>query len=172
MNLIFLIGMPGVGKSFWGRAWAAQHHWSFIDLDEQITELTGVGTPEIFASAGEEGFRAIESHVLAETVRGAGRVNTIIATGGGTPCAPENIALMKATGLVVLLKARPPMLLQRLKDSAQARPLLRELSIKSLEALESQRADVYNEAHLHLEAGKVHEGTFAQILEACTNLRS
>ena len=172
VNLIFLIGMPGVGKTFWGRTWAAQHGWSFIDLDEQIETLANVSIPEIFASAGEEGFRAIESHVLGESIRGAGRVNTIIATGGGTPCEADNLALMKASGCVVLLKARPQILLRQLRASRQPRPLLQALSLEELEALEAKRSESYAAAHLQLEAGKIHKGTFAQILEACSNLPS
>lgn len=172
MALIFLIGMPGVGKTFWGRAWSAQHGWSFIDLDEQIETLAGVGIPQIFDAAGEEGFRAIESHVLAESIRGAGSVNTIIATGGGTPCDPDNLTLMKASGCIVHLKAKPRALLQQLKESRQPRPLFQALSLEDLEALEAQRASVYAAAHLHVEAGKIHEGTFAQILKACSNLPS
>ena len=67
-DIIFLIGMPAAGKTFWGRAWAEQNQFAFADLDETIVQFAGVTIPQIFASAGEDGFRAIERAVLEQHI--------------------------------------------------------------------------------------------------------
>ncbi|MBS1614994.1 MAG: shikimate kinase [Bacteroidetes bacterium] len=172
MNLLFLIGMPGVGKSFWGKVWARQHSWSFLDLDEQICAYAGRSISEIFASVGEEGFRLIESHVLEACIRGTGRVKTIVAVGGGCPCLPENLSLMQDAGCLIWLRAKTKTLLRQLRQSDEQRPLLGELSESVLEALEAERKIIYQAASIQIEVEKIHEDTFAQILKACTNLRS
>ncbi len=172
MNLLFLIGMPGVGKSYWGQVWAAQHGWSFLDLDEQIQAFAGVCISEIFASVGESGFRLIESQVLADCIRGAGKVKTIIATGGGTACQLENIALMQASGHLILLQAKTKTLLRQLLLSSEQRPILGTPTEPMLEALAVAREEYYQAAPIQIEVEKIHKDTFAQILKACTNLHS
>ncbi len=172
MSLVFLTGMPGAGKSFWGRNWAAQHHWAFSDLDDDVEALAGVSVSQIFASAGEEGFRAIESHVLGQTIKGAGAVNTIIATGGGTPAFGDNLDLMLQAGCVVYLKARSRTILNHLELSAGERPLLQSLSDEAIEALLESRRPFYERAHEVVEVERIGAGTFAQILQACTDRHS
>jgi shikimate kinase len=168
-NLIFLVGMPGAGKSYWGRAWSEQHHWSFLDLDNQVEALADVSIPQIFASVGEEGFRAIEAHALVQSISGAGALNTIIATGGGTPMYGDNMELMLQSGCVAYLSARTKTLLSHLTGSHINRPLLAELSPEKLEALLEERIAFYQQAHYKVEVEKITESTFAQIQKACSN---
>lgn len=169
MSLVFLIGMPGAGKTFWGRTWAAQHGWGFADLDEHVEQMAGFSIPQIFAASGEDGFRAIEAVVLEETIKGCARINTIIATGGGTPVYGDNIDIMRAAGCVVYLKARIKTLLRHLRDGEDQRPLLEDISEEGLEAVRDYRGFFYELAHQQIEVERIGEGTFAQILEACTN---
>lgn len=169
MSLIFLVGMPGVGKTFWGQTWAAQHGWGFADLDDHVTLMTGFTIPQIFTSVGEDGFRAIEAVVLEETIKGSGRTNTVIATGGGTPIYGDNMDVMRAAGCVIFLTGRMKTLLSHLKDSNMERPLLPQLSEDALEKLRDERRGYYELAHQQIEVERIGEGTFAQILEACSN---
>jgi shikimate kinase len=171
-NLIFLVGMPGAGKSHWARAWSHQHNWSYIDLDDQVETFANASIPQIFASVGEEGFRSVESHVLSETIRGIGKVKTIIATGGGTPLHGSNMQDMLGSGCVVFLKARIKTLLGHLKSSPMERPLLSTLSEDNLYALSDERMPFYSKAHHQIEVENISPSTFAQILEACSNRHS
>ena len=60
---IFLIGMPGSGKSSLGRKVAANLRVPYVDMDRRIAELLG-GTPnEIFARWGEQAFRNAETNL-------------------------------------------------------------------------------------------------------------
>ena len=60
MKTTFLIGYMGSGKTTLGRAVAARTGIRFIDLDDYIEEREGCSIKEIFASRGEDAFRAIE----------------------------------------------------------------------------------------------------------------
>lgn len=169
MSLVFLIGMPAAGKTFWGRAWAEQHGWAFADLDDHVVQMTGYSVPQIFKSAGEDGFRAIEAVVLEQTIKGAQRSNTIIATGGGTPIYEDNMDVMLAAGCVVFLSAETRTLAKHLHESPEERPLLQQLSDSKLESLAKERLPFYTRAHQQIEVEKIGEATFAQILKACSN---
>ncbi len=57
---IFLVGLPGAGKTTLGKELAQQINMPFIDLDQAIVEHTGKNITQLFNELGEEGFRAIE----------------------------------------------------------------------------------------------------------------
>ena len=56
--------------------------------------------PEIFAQSGEEGFRALETEVLAEQGKRSG---IILSTGGGCVTRPENYPLLHQNGVIFCL---------------------------------------------------------------------
>ncbi|MFQ7450100.1 MAG: shikimate kinase [Flavonifractor plautii] len=77
---------------------------AFADTDERIERASGRTIPEIFASEGEEGFRARELDVSRALAREGGLV---IACGGGLPTRAEAIAALKASGVVFWLSREP-----------------------------------------------------------------
>lgn len=102
MNNIILIGMPGCGKSEVGRRIAERTGRKFIDADQAIEESAGCRPiPEIFRQDGEEGFRKLETSVLAELGKQSG---TVIATGGGCITREENYPLLHQNGILVWLQ--------------------------------------------------------------------
>ena len=76
-----LTGFMASGKTTFGRAAAERLGWTFVDLDERITEAHG-SPAEIFASQGEARFREIESAMLKEALQTTDP--TVLALGGGT----------------------------------------------------------------------------------------
>src|SRR5690348_15496810 len=92
---LFLLGLPGSGKTAVGRAVAEMLGWRFMDTDDLIEERTGVSIERLFAEAGEDGFRGAEAEALLDAAR-AGRV--VIATGGGVVVRSGNRALMRDAG--------------------------------------------------------------------------
>ena len=98
---IVLIGMPGCGKSTVGKVLADMLGKTLADTDAYIVQKAGKSIPEIFATEGEERFRAIEHEVICEVCAAHGQV---IATGGGAVTHPENRYPLMQNGIVVWLQ--------------------------------------------------------------------
>jgi shikimate kinase len=139
---IYLVGMPGAGKTTVGRHLAKRMRRSFIDADHEIESRTGVRIPLIFDIEGEQGFRDRESKVLAEL---GSRSGLIVATGGGAVLRPENRATLKENGVVVYLHATPQLLFERTRLDHN-RPLLQVADpMKKLNELFAVRDPLYRE---------------------------
>ena len=125
---IFLIGYMASGKTTLGRALAAATGRRFIDLDEYIESSAGKSISRIFAEEGESHFRKLESQSLSELIEAPGRVNVIIACGGGTPCFSNNMSMMNDAGLTVWLTAPKEVIIRRLVAKRSSRPLVAKLA--------------------------------------------
>ncbi|MGZ4133275.1 MAG: shikimate kinase, partial [Actinomycetota bacterium] len=62
--IVYLVGMPGSGKSTVGRELAGRFGVPFVDLDTEIEGEQGSSVSEIFAERGEAAFRALEAQAL------------------------------------------------------------------------------------------------------------
>ena len=116
----FLLGHMGSGKTTLGKKTASILNIPFLDLDELIVLDTGMSINELFAQKGEVFFRKTERSVLYNYPF---KANTIIATGGGTPCFYDNHDFMKQIGVTIYLKVSVGELANRLQLSNE-RPLL------------------------------------------------
>ncbi len=117
---IALIGFMGTGKSLLGQMLAQRWGWKFVDTDSLIEEKVGCSVAQIFERFGEEYFRQQETEVLRslETQR-----HLVIATGGGVPTRPENVASLRRHAVIVLLTSEPEVILQRVQP-VETRPKL------------------------------------------------
>lgn len=169
MSMIFLIGMPGVGKTYWAGLLAKQYACRMIDLDEYITQQEGKTATEIFAAEGETVFREYETTYLQQITSNHINEKVIVACGGGTPAFNDNIRLMKENGCVVYLQADYSTLQDRLQED-DTRPLLsaegtvEEILIK----LYSLRQPYYQQAHYTLDANHITITDFDKIIALCT----
>jgi shikimate kinase len=118
---LFLVGLPGAGKSTLGRQLARRLGKQFVDADAELERRLGVSIPTIFEIEGEEGFRDREESVLADLTCLA---NVVLSTGGGAVLRPNNRARLRENGTVVYLHAEPTTLYGRVRHSRN-RPLLR-----------------------------------------------
>ena len=123
-RLVYIIGFMGSGKSTAGKKLASSLGWSFIDLDRKIEEKAEKPIAQIFSQYGEAHFRTVEADVLRNY---KSYTDTIISTGGGTPCHGDNMNFMLETGLTVYLKMSPSQLTERLIKSTHERPLLKNI---------------------------------------------
>lgn len=101
--MIFLTGFMGSGKTAAGRVLALHLKRPFIDLDAYIAAKACRSIAEIFASAGEPAFRALEHEALVEVTNSSRAA--VVATGGGLPVNRANRAIMKSGGHIVHLRA-------------------------------------------------------------------
>ncbi len=145
--VITLIGYRACGKSSLAPKLAKRLGWTSVDCDQAIEERAGRSIPEIFAAAGEAGFRKLETEVLADLLL---QPHTVIASGGGAVLAAENRRLMKAAGPVVWLHVSEKTLVARLsqdRSRGSVRPSLtgRPIDEEVREVL-AQREPCYKDA--------------------------
>ena len=98
--IVYLVGMPGSGKSTVGAELAGRLGVPFIDLDDEIARDDGRGITEIFAAEGEAGFRAREAKAL---VGASTHDPAVIACGGGVVLEPANRITLRSSGTCVFL---------------------------------------------------------------------
>ena len=140
---LFLIGFMGAGKSSVAQALGRSLGWKVVEMDQHIAAREGMSIPDIFAQKGEPYFRACETALLKSFAQSE---PCIVSCGGGVPMREENVQAMRACGTVVLLTARPEVILDRVKDDHN-RPLLEgHKDIPYIAALMEQRRPKYEAA--------------------------
>ena len=143
MKTLFFIGFMGAGKTSVSAALGRMLEWLVIEMDEEIARNEGMTIPEIFTQKGESHFRQCETALLE---RLAAESACLVSCGGGVAMRQENVAAMRRCGTVVLLTARPEVILERVKDSDE-RPLLQgRKNVADIAALMAQRRSAYEAA--------------------------
>lgn len=153
---IFLIGLPGSGKSTIGVALAHRLSMDFVDLDHEIESREGRRVPDIFSAQGEDYFRGVEAGLLREWA-GSER-SFVMSTGGGTPCFFGGMDLINQNGISIFLDEDIDVIAARLADSKH-RPLLASDNAgdmrSKLEKLRGSRLATYEKAAIRITAPSV-----------------
>jgi shikimate kinase len=152
---LFLVGLPGAGKSTLGRQLARRLGKRFVDADIELEQRMGVSITTIFEIEGESGFRDREEMVIAELTLMA---NIVLSTGGGAVLRPGNRERLRDNGTVVYLHAEPTTLDGRIRHNRN-RPLLRTADqLARLAELYAARDALYRETATYVvesERGEV-----------------
>ncbi len=138
---IFLIGLPGSGKSTTGTFLAKELNYSFLDMDRLIEKETEMPIAEIFENEGEDYFRQIETKQLRQVKS----KNLVVATGGGAPCFHNNMQWMNEHGFTLFLNPPIETIVARVASESH-RPLIGKNAEKSLNNLLLKRASSYSQA--------------------------
>jgi len=140
----YLIGMPGIGKSYYLDQLKQAFTYECIDLDESIESRYRMTIPDIIAKKGIEIFRIYE----AITLRKLQITNdTIIACGGGTPCFHDNMGWINQSGISIYLHGSPAYIKDNYVKYQLTRPLLGTGNLNDyIENLYSSRIEYYNQA--------------------------
>ncbi len=143
MSWVFLSGPMGAGKTTVASALAARRGDDAVELDARIEARAGRSIPELFASVGEAGFRALEREVLAEVLEGP---PSVVALGGGTVVDRASRHALLEAGAVITLTAPLGELVRRV-GAGEGRPLLGDDPAGALSRLLEARRDAYAECH-------------------------
>ena len=108
-----------------GKVLAKKLGKQFIELDYLIARKAGKPIPEIFGQDGEVAFRELEIEIAKEVSQNK---NQVIACGGGLVLNKINIDRLKRDSIIVYLTASPGVILKRVSNSDEERPLLKVTS--------------------------------------------
>src|SRR6478609_4217449 len=155
---IFLIGMPGSGKTTTGKLLAEKMKLTFVDLDVEIEKSEGQPINKIFETKKEDYFRQFESSTLKKFCSSS--ESFVMSTGGGAPCFHDNMDQMNAAGKTIFLDVPSQEIATRLmKTDLNQRPLFAKLSSEQLEDkieyLRSQRISYYKKAEYIFEGSNI-----------------
>ncbi len=156
MNL-FLIGLPGSGKTTLGKRLARHLDLKMVDTDAEIVKHEGRSIEEIFKSKGEEYFRQTEQAFLHRISQASGQ---LISTGGGMPCFYDNIHFMNQHGISIFIDVPPEIIQQRLvQQRHQHRPMLENKTDEEvlffLQQKYRERLPFYSQALLRVQGTNI-----------------
>lgn len=155
---IFLLGLPGSGKTTLGKQLSEALRLPFVDLDFAIEQGAGEKITEIFKEKGEDYFRELESAELKKWC--FDQEGFVMATGGGTPCFNDNMKWINESGKSIFLDVPARAIARRIKKAEMLeRPLLASLRPEELkdyiEFLRSSRIPYYGQAHISLPGDSI-----------------
>jgi shikimate kinase len=160
-QILFICGLPGSGKSTLGKKLANKLKFSFIDLDIQVLEDTGISPAQLISEHSEDVFRKKEAQALRKIKTDA---DLIVSCGGGTPCFEHNLEWMLERGTCVYLDVPEGMVLNRLQQGETGdRPLINQVDpLASLRELIEKRKECYDRIPHRIEP---HRLSFAELVD-------
>lgn len=139
----------GSGKSTIGRLMSKAMKRRLVDVDRVVEERAGKSIADLFASDGEDAFRALERAVVQECLDE--KEPLVVALGGGSLLDRSFRRHVLERCNVIVLRAPLEALVRRLEGKTD-RPLLEGAPLEArLERLLAERAEAYAECHAEVE---------------------
>jgi len=157
MQRVAFIGLRGAGKSTLGRLTASELNLPFLELNQEIEQISGMPVNELIALYGQEGYRRLERQSLERIA--ATHDTLVLAVAGGIVSEPETYSFLLRNYHTIWLKARPEEHMARVLAQGDERPMagnpaamdeLRSI-LTSREALYAKAEAVVSTSNLTLE---------------------
>jgi XRE family transcriptional regulator, aerobic/anaerobic benzoate catabolism transcriptional regulator len=142
---ICLIGLRGAGKSTLGRMLSNELSLPFLELDQEIEEISGMPVSEVMALYGQEGYRRLERDALERIVATSNQ--TVLAAAGGIVAEPETFSYLLRHFHTIWIKARPEDHMERVRNQGDLRPMSgNPKAMEELNSILTSRAELYSKA--------------------------
>lgn len=144
--IVFIMGLPRVGKTTFGKELSQKLSLSFTDLDVEIIlkSMRETGSlltiKELFLKEGEQAFRQREEEALSQLGLSS---DSIMALGGGTLISKKNRELVERCGKSIYLKISEHILTERLRENPLA--YVKEGSGEAVLKLSKERTPLFEE---------------------------
>ena len=171
MNIV-LIGYRGPGKSTIAKILSARLKWPRFNLDEAIVEDMGMSISQIVEKHGWEFFRDVEARMVEKA---SNKDKTIIDAGGGVVVRPKNIERLRQNGVIIWLKAKPEIIIRRIKDNTNRPSLTGKKSfLEEVKEVLAERTPKYQAAaHVAIGTDNLSPQDVAEkIIEACNRFNA
>lgn len=165
---LFLVGMPGSGKSTVAQILSNTLGWPLKSSDLEIERMEGRNIAELFSQFGEQRFRQLEADWF---YRLPGWGNFIADTGGGLPCHHHLMLGIRSRGPSVYLKSTPETLINRLNFRGTWPSSLITKEAEELIKMLEKRRIYYQLADLHLETDHLSPSEVAEKIITYFELR-
>jgi XRE family aerobic/anaerobic benzoate catabolism transcriptional regulator len=151
---VSLVGLRGAGKSTVGQAVCAKLGWCFVELDDRIREIAGMGLKDLFEYHGMERYRELRLQVLEQVLSEQGDV--MIEVGGSVVLDETAYGLLKERTETIWLRATPYDHLQRVKEQGDTRPMAGRINpLGELRAILQTREPLYAQADHCVETSQL-----------------
>jgi XRE family aerobic/anaerobic benzoate catabolism transcriptional regulator len=142
---ICLIGLRGAGKSTLGKMLSKELSIPFIELNQEIEEISGMPVAEVMALYGQEGYRRLERDALERVVATSNQA--VLAVAGGIVGEPETFIYLLRYFHTIWIKARPEDHMERVRNQGDLRPMSgHPNAMEELSSFLASRAELYSKA--------------------------
>ena len=146
---IALIGLRGAGKSTLGRLSAAALKIPFVELNEEIEQISGMPVTEVMALYGQDGYRRLERQAV-EQVASTHDV-LMLAVAGGIVSEPDTFNSLLRHFHTVWLRAKPEEHMSRVRAQGDTRPMAGiPAAMDELKAILTSREALYARSDAHI----------------------
>ena len=160
MKNIVLIGMPGSGKTTFGRALSRELNRPFVDADDYLEEREG-RTISSFSAESEKAFRDAEERTIREL---ADRQGIVISTGGGVMKRTANVENLRRNGLILFIDRPVDDIVNDVE--VENRPLLKDGPQKVFDLYRERRKAYRDSADIIIDNRGTPEEVLGQMLKA------
>lgn len=170
-NRVALIGLRGAGKSTLGRMAAASLNVPFMELNEEIEQVSGMHVNEVIALYGQEGYRRLERQAIERIV--AGRDTLLLAAAGGIVSDPDTFQYLLQYFHTIWLRAKPEEHMARVRAQGDIRPMAgHPEAMDDLKAILTSRESLYGSADASIDtSGKTEAESVKDLLSTIASNR-
>lgn len=142
---VALIGLRGAGKSTLGARLAEAYDAKFVELNDEIEDLSGMRIADLIALYGQEGYRRMENEALTRLADAEERL--VLAVAGGVVSQAGAFNNLLDRFHTIWLKAAPEEHMARVRAQGDERPMAgNPAAMQQLRSILTSREDQYRQA--------------------------